>query len=165
MGVVEAMKKIKIVVEKIISGGQTGADRAALDFAIEHGIRHAGWCPKGRIAEDGVIHSRYALGETPSANYVQRTAWNVRDSKGTAVFTIRQTLTGGSKATGEFAAGYGRPWIHLSKEATADPVTALRDFLVQNKVTVLNVAGSRASKEPQVAAFVQDVLSQVFKPA
>lgn len=165
VAVVEAVKEIRTIVEKIISGGQTGSDRAALDFAIAHGIPHAGWCPAGRKAEDGVIHSRYALDETPSANYAQRTAWNVRDSKGTAIFTIRRTLTGGAKTTAEYAAQYGRPWIHLSKAATVDPALALRDFLVRNRVTVLNVGGSRASKEPRVAAFVHDVLSLVFKAA
>jgi len=82
VGAVEVVKETRTIVQEIISGGQTGADRAGLDLAIAHGIRHAGWCPKGRIAEDGVIHSRYALDETPSVNYVQRTAWNVRDSRG-----------------------------------------------------------------------------------
>jgi predicted Rossmann-fold nucleotide-binding protein len=72
----------------IISGGQTGADRAALDFAIEHGIPHGGWCPRGRIAEDGPIPLCYSLRETPSRRYAQRTEWNVRDSHATVVFTI-----------------------------------------------------------------------------
>ena len=76
------------MIEKIISGGQTGADCAALDFAIEHGIPHGGWCPGGRLAEDGPIDARYQLKETPSANYTQRTEWNVRDSDGTVVFSI-----------------------------------------------------------------------------
>ncbi len=75
-------------VPKIMSGGQTGADRAALDFAIGHGIKHGGWCPKGRRAEDGAIDARYQLKETPSANFVQRTEWNTRDSDGTVVFSI-----------------------------------------------------------------------------
>src|SRR5512139_1952957 len=70
------------LVEKIVSGGQTGADRAGLDFAIEHGIPHFGWCPKGRKAEDGSIDWRYDLKETPSSDYPQRTEWNVRDSDG-----------------------------------------------------------------------------------
>ena len=74
------------VIEKIVSGGQTGADRAALDFAIERGISQGGWCPKGRMAEDGPIHARYQLKETPSSGYVQRTEWNVRDGHGTVVF-------------------------------------------------------------------------------
>jgi predicted Rossmann-fold nucleotide-binding protein len=79
---------------KIISGGQTGADRAALDFAIKHGMPHGGWCPQGRIAEDGPIDAKYQLHETPSADYVQRTEWNVRDSDGTVIFSVGKELSG-----------------------------------------------------------------------
>ena len=70
-------------VEKIISGGQTGADRAALDFAILHDIPHGGWCPKGRLAENGVIATRYELQETSTKQYPQRTEKNVQDADGT----------------------------------------------------------------------------------
>src|SRR5436189_4749506 len=94
----------KIMVEKIISGGQTGADRAALDFALAHGLAHGGWCPRGRLAEDGALEERYELRETPDAEYAQRTEWNVRDSDGTVIFSIAAGLTGGSKLTAEFAA-------------------------------------------------------------
>lgn len=80
-------------VARIISGGQTGADRAALDFAIAHDIPHGGWCPSGRLAEDGRIPSRYQLRETPSPDYAQRTEWNVRDSDGTVIFSSEDTLT------------------------------------------------------------------------
>jgi predicted Rossmann-fold nucleotide-binding protein len=83
--------------QKIISGGQTGVDRAALDFAIERDIPHCGWCPKGRKAEDGSLEGRYLLTETPSSSYPQRTEWNVRDSDGSVIFSIAPTLTGGSK--------------------------------------------------------------------
>ena len=79
---------------KIISGGQTGADRAALDFAIDHGIEHGGWCPKGRWAEDGAIAERYPLKETPSADVAQRTEWNARDSDGTLVITEGAPVAG-----------------------------------------------------------------------
>ena len=72
----------------ILSGGQTGADRAALDFAIEFGLAHGGWCPRGRLAEDGPIDERYDLTETPSRRYNQRTEWNIRDSDATVVFSI-----------------------------------------------------------------------------
>ena len=79
------------MIEKIISGGQTGADRAALDWAIASGVPHGGWCPKGRKAEDGPIPSCYTLTESPSANYLQRTEWNARDADGTAVlFFLRK---------------------------------------------------------------------------
>jgi hypothetical protein len=79
-------------IEKIVSGGQTGADRAALDWAIEHDISHSGWCPRGRKAEDGPIDAKYQLQESPSSNYPQRTEWNVRDSDGKArLGAYRQT--------------------------------------------------------------------------
>ena len=149
--------------ERIISGGQTGADRAALDFAITHSIPHGGWCPKGRRAEDGVIPGQYVLQETPSRDYRQRTEWNVRDSDATVIFTIGATLTGGSKLTAEFAARHGKPWLHLPEDAPGDPAGRLHDFLATHAVKVLNVAGSRASKEPDVAKFVEGVLAQAFE--
>src|ERR1022692_3703229 len=96
------------VLQKIVSGGQTGADRAALDFAIEHGIPHGGWCPKGRRSEEGPIDVRYELKETPSTVYLQRTEWNARDSDGTVVFSIGPTLSGGSKKTVSLAQKHAR---------------------------------------------------------
>src|SRR5262245_59379474 len=88
--------RMEQIVERIVSGGQTGADRAALDFAIEHGLNHGGWCPKGRRAEDGPIPVRYLLKETQTNRYVQRNEWNVRDSDGTVIFTLKVSLSGGS---------------------------------------------------------------------
>ena len=153
------------IIEKIVSGGQTGADRAAPDWAIARGIPHGGWCPKGRRAEHGVIEARYELRETPTSNYVQRTEWNVRDSDGTAIFTVGQTLTGGSKKTAELAARHGKPWIHLTKAAGGDSAAALRQFLIGNRIRALNVAGPRASKEPDVGSFVQEVLTRLVTQA
>jgi len=122
---------------KIISGRQTGADRAALDFAIANGIPHGGWCPKGRKAEDGPIDSRYQLEETPSADYAQRTEWNVRDSDGTVVFSIAAALTGGSKKTVELAQRHQKPVLHLSQEAgPASPERALLSFIREIELAV-----------------------------
>jgi len=101
---------------KIVSGGQTGADRAALDFAIAHGIPHGGWCPKGRLAEDGPLAPCYHLTETPTEAYTQRTAWNVREAQGTVVFTIARTLSGGSLRTFMLAEAFKKPVLHLSRE-------------------------------------------------
>ena len=146
-------------VSKIVSGGQTGADRAALDWAMENGIPLGGWCPKGRKAEDGAIPARYALQETPSANYLQRTEWNVRDSDATVIFTMREELSGGSKRTADFAQKHRKPWLHLSAvESVERCVERLVDFITQHSVRTLNVAGSRATKEPSVAEFVRAVL-------
>jgi hypothetical protein len=99
---------------KIVSGGQTGADRAGLDWAIKNGISHGGWCPKGRRSKDGTIPSQYQLQETTSANYLQRTEWNVRDSDGTVIISIGEHLTGGSLKTLEFAIKHRKPHLHLS---------------------------------------------------
>ena len=144
---------------KIISGAQTGADRAALDFGIERGIAHGGWCPHGRKAEDGTIDPRYKLQETPGSGYLQRTGWNVRDSDGTVVFSVAPVLTGGSKKTVELAHKHGKPVIHISRDGgPASPAQALLRFIQDNKIKVLNVAGPRASKEPEVAAFMKTTL-------
>jgi hypothetical protein len=146
----------------IVSGGQTGADRAALDFALEFGLAHGGWCPRGRVAEDGPIDERYELVETPSRRYDQRTRWNVRDSDATVVFTIQREATGGTALTLALAARAGKPYLHLSSEATSaigtDPAEELFAFISQHEVTRLNVAGPRESQEPLVAAFVHSVL-------
>lgn len=148
---------------KIISGGQTGADRAALDWAIKRGIPHGGWCPKGRRAEDGVIDQRYQLVETPSDDYSQRTEWNVRDSDATAVFSIQKELRGGSLLTLELADQYDKPVIHLCQEdEQVDHAQELRLFFERLGISVLNVAGPRASGEPGVYQFVLSVLDQAF---
>ena len=148
---------------KIVSGGQTGADRAALDWAIAHGVPHGGWCPKGRLAEDGSIDARYSLKETPSARYIQRTEWNARDADGTVVFSTGEFLTGGSKRTVELARKHRRPVLHLSKGGGVPAAeVALRRFVEENGIKVLNVAGPRASKEPKVGAFVREVLDKAW---
>ncbi|MEM7015317.1 MAG: putative molybdenum carrier protein [Verrucomicrobiota bacterium] len=147
---------------KIVSGGQTGADRAALDWAIENGVEHGGWCPRGRRAEDGLIDPRYSLDETTSEAYPVRTKWNVRDSDATVIFTIGSQLTGGSKLTAEFAREFTKPWLHISSVATPDPTMALRRFIDENFVQILNVAGPRDSTEPQVAEFVRDTLNDAI---
>jgi len=150
--------------ERIVSGGQTGADRAALDFAIDHGIPHGGWCPKGRLAEDGAIDPHYQLTETPSSCYSQRTRWNVRDSDGTLIFSIAARLQGGSKDTMDLARKLKKPVLHLWRDDALDaPEKALRRFIRDNKILVLNIAGSRGSTEPEVAAFVTQVLKRTFE--
>ena len=151
-------------IDKLVSGGQTGADRAALHFAIDHGIAHGGWCPKGRTAEDGPIDAGYQLKETPSSGYLQRTEWNVRDSDGTVVFSIGRVLAGGSKRTAEFARKHGKPCLHLSEESGDQAPRMLRGFIEQHGIRVLNVAGPRASKEPDVGTFVTVTLNKALLP-
>jgi putative molybdenum carrier protein len=154
------------MVSKIVSGGQTGADRAALDWAIKRGVAHGGWCPKGRKAEDGVIDSRYSLTETPSEVYSQRTEWNVRDSDGTAVFSVGRELRGGSLLTVELAGWYNKPVIHLcAQDEGTNHAQELRAFIEEFGISVLNIAGPRESDEPDVYRFVSRVLDQACADA
>jgi hypothetical protein len=149
------------VLQKIISGGQTGADRAALDFAIAHHIPHGGWCPCKRLAEDGAIGAHYQLNETPDSGYAQRTEWNVRDSDGTVIFSIAATLTGGSGHTAEVARQDRKPCLHLSRDRDGEAAARkLLDFVTRHKIKVLNVAGPRESEEPAVADFAREILEQ-----
>jgi len=147
-------------VQRIVSGGQTGADRAALDTAIALGIRHGGKCPKGRRAEDGPIPNRYRLEETPSPGYLQQNKWNVQESDGTVIFTMGP-LSGGSGRTAEFAEKHGKPWVHIPL-AEVDDLTAAKvliTFINECRARVLNVAGTRGSKEPELYGRVVAVLT------
>ncbi|CAN5167006.1 putative molybdenum carrier protein [soil metagenome] len=147
-----------IWLSKMVSGGQTGADRAALDWAIARGIPHQGWCPAGRRSEDGPLDRRYLLRETPGEGYLERTRWNVRDSDGTVIFTLGPDLAGGSLATWNHARALEKPVTHISRALSGNPAADLDRFLETYGIQVLNVAGPRASGEPGVGAFVHDVL-------
>ena len=105
------------MVKKIISGGQTGADQAALDVAIKLGISHGGWVPKRRITENGVLDDKYQVKEMQTANYNKRTEQNVIDSDGTLIISHGK-LTGGSEYTREIALHYNRPWLHIDLNKT-----------------------------------------------
>jgi len=151
------------MINKIISGGQTGADRAALDTAIKLNIAHAGWCPRGRPAEDGIIDSHYDLTETPTADPAQRTEWNARDSDGTVIFSISPKLNGGSAKTESFARQYEKPCLHLSRERDRQrAIELLSRFLADNKIQILNAAGPRHSEEPGIGEFVSQTLEAVL---
>ena len=145
---------------KIISGGQTGADRAALDFALERGIPIGGWVPRGRLAEDGRIPERYAgLVETESADPAVRTARNVRDSDATLILS-HGPLDGGSLLTHREATRIGKAVLHLDLQAIALDAAAdrLRVWLGEVRPAILNVAGPRASRDPDIAAATGAVL-------
>ena len=146
---------------RIVSGGQTGADQAGLDWAISHGVSHSGWCPRGLRSEDGPIDPVYQLVETPSRNYLERTEWNVRDSDATAIFTLDQDLEGGSRRTADFATRLGKPWIHLRPGVHP---RFLARFLSARAVKTLNVAGKRESSQPGIHEFVMTFLSEALVP-
>ncbi len=150
-------------IEKIISGGQTGADRAALDFAIEHNIPHGGWLPKGRKTEDGTLDLKYHLREMPTSNYSKRTEQNVLDADGTVIVS-HGFLTGGSALTAEFAKKHKKPWIHidLKELAIKEAAKMLDAWLTRHEIKVLNVAGPRARKDPSIYEATLRLLEETF---
>jgi len=152
------------MLKKIISGGQTGADRAALDFAIKHKIPHGGWVPKGRIAEDGPLPAKYKLREMPTTSYQKRTEQNVIDSDGTVILTYG-SLTAGSDYTHKMAVQHQKPWLHLDLDVMPSYEAALSvvDWLKERHIEVLNVAGSRASKDPEIYGDVTEILETAFE--
>jgi hypothetical protein len=145
---------------KIISGGQTGVDRAALDVALELKLPCGGWCPRGRKAEDGVLPAHYPLVETASEIYAERTERNVRDSDGTLVLLAGQP-TGGTKLTIELAARHHKPCLVVEFSNDAAPAI-IQDWIRQNQIQVLNVAGPRESQAPGIYAQACTLLRRVL---
>ena len=146
---------------KIISGGQTGADRAGLDVGLALNIPVGGWCPQGRRAEDGPIPDRYPLTETPEADYDTRTRRNVEDSDGTLILNLGM-LDGGTALTVKLARQMGKPCRVVALEEGIEP-TAFREWLDKNRITVLNVAGPRESKRPGVYDAACRCLESLFR--
>ncbi|MDD5455346.1 MAG: putative molybdenum carrier protein [Candidatus Ratteibacteria bacterium] len=163
--------------KKIVSGAQTGVDRAALDVALKYKIKCGGWCPKGRIAEDGIIPAHYSLKETPSPEYAVRTEWNVRDSDGTLILN-RGKLNGGTAFTVECAKKYKKhflildlPTHHVGCGVSKKDKTGLvsfgynlivRGWIMANDIRVLNVAGPRESKSPGIYKTAKKFLEKVL---
>ena len=145
---------------KIISGGQSGVDRAALDEAIALGLAHGGWCPKGRWAEDGPIDARYGLTETPSADPAERTYWNVRDAAATLILNAGR-LAGGTRLTAELAEASGRPCLMIDL-GEPDAASRIARWLGEADPAVLNVAGPRASEAPGVYQRARAVLGEAL---
>ncbi|MFC6285173.1 putative molybdenum carrier protein [Nocardioides sp. GCM10027113] len=148
---------------RLVSGGQTGADRAALDWAVRHGVPHGGWCPAGGLAEDrpdppGLLDDYPGLRATPTAEYAVRTSWNVRDSDATLLLVPPgHALTGGTAYTRDEAVRLGRP--HLMTDGT-DPEAVL-DWLRDG--LVLNVAGPRESRVPGTYDCTTDLLDALLR--
>ena len=148
----------------IISGGQTGVDRAALDVALELGVPCGGWCPQGRLAEDGIIDSRYPLKELEGGDYIERTWRNVRDSDATLIIYFDQ-LEGGTKLTVEFCNQEHKPMMSIDANAERFSVAVdkVSDFTHREQPLCLNIAGPRASKQPAAYAYTKALLTRYLE--
>jgi Circularly permutated YpsA SLOG family len=144
----------------IFSGGQTGADRAALDWAIANNIPHGGWCPLGRGAEDGELDAKYKLKETPTDVELERTQFNVRDADATVVFTVAPKASGGAQKALSAARKLKKPVLHLHRGILAVG-EKLALFIDKHGVRRLNVAGSRESEEPGIYEWVGDAMEKM----
>jgi len=154
---------------KVISGGQTGVDRAALEVALFLEIPHGGWCPKGRRAEGGPIPMTFDLIETASFNYAVRTEKNVVESDGTLIL-FRKVITRGTGLTVKFAKRHQRPYLCIDlanisdgdEDATAAASQEILDWLTKENINVLNVAGPRESTTPDINSQSHSLLLNTF---
>jgi len=153
------------MLKKIISGGQTGVDRAALDVAMRLGLPHGGWIPKGRLAEDGPLPSDYQLEEMPTEDYAARTEKNVQDSEGTLLIT-RGTPSGGSETTRKMALKHGKQLLHIDLtlgQRASDAASLIASWIEMNRIETLNVAGSRASHDPNIYLDATNILTHLLQ--
>lgn len=158
------MKRHRVLappLERVCSGGQTGVDRGALDAAIEAKLEHGGWCPLGRLAEDGHIPARYRLRETQSPEYRVRTEQNVLDSDGTLIL-YRGRLQGGTRLTRLLAERHGKPLLRVNFARDASP-WAVRAWIQQHTIRTLNVAGPRESSFPGIGDDARRFLLAVIR--
>jgi hypothetical protein len=147
----------------IVSGGQTGVDRGALDAALQAGVACGGWCPADGMAEDGMIDACYGLAPLPQGGYAERTRRNVMDSDATLILYFGE-LEGGTALTAACCEKLGRPLLLIDALAMNPEQAAemARDFVVQHAVQRLNVAGPRASKVPAAHGYASDSVSRLL---
>ena len=144
---------------RIVCGGQTGADRGAMNAALDRGVPLGGWCPEGRKSEDGTIPQFYPLTELPGSDYPQRTLRNVLDSDATCIVRFND-IDAGSKLAAAACRREGKPYTYLdAHELDSDEAArALEQFVVDNGVHVLNVSGPRASTHPAAESWTRAAL-------
>ncbi len=157
----EKKSRTSVHIEKIISGGQTGVDRAALDMALESGIPCGGWCPKGRKSEDGPIDARYPLEETASVKYSVRTEKNVRESDGTLVLTKSGQASAGTALTIRLAQKHKKPCL-VTDPFVGNDLEKVREWIEVSAIGILNVAGPRESEVPGIHDRAFEFLEALF---
>jgi hypothetical protein len=148
------------LIQKIISGGQSGVDRAALEVALDLGLECGGWVPKGRRAEDGIIPDHYPVKETPSRDYEQRTEWNVRDSDGTLILTTSKP-EGGTAYTLEMAQKLDKPFYVVDLLSPRN-LASIQYWIEYEKIKTLNVAGPRESRVPGIRSMAMEFLKDLI---
>jgi hypothetical protein len=149
---------------RIISGGQTGVDRGALDAALDVHFPCGGWCPAERIAEDGAVPARYPLTPLPNGGYRERTLQNVLDSDGTVVI-FTPVLSGGTRLTLDFCREHAKPHVVIDASLQTEAAAAVQvvNFIREHGIRVLNVAGLRASEWPQAHEFAYQTMLEVLQ--
>lgn len=150
-----------MILKKVISGGQTGVDRAALDAALNAGIPIGGWCPKGRRTDDGTLARKYPLIETPLSAYAQRTEWNVRDSDGTLIL-FEGDIFGGTALTLELVRELGRSFFQVDLKRIPECVELIF-WMIEKQIHILNVAGPRERHCPGIYTHAFGFLVSVFQ--
>ncbi len=149
---------------KIISGGQTGVDRAALDAALESGVSVGGWCPKGRKAEDGPIAEKYPLQELPESGYKKRTLKNVQDSDATVIIYF-ESISGGTEKTLLYCLNEKKPYLLIDGSGITEDSASkrIKHFIDENQISLLNVAGPRASTEIRGYEYTKQVITLMLE--
>ncbi|MFH1296117.1 MAG: putative molybdenum carrier protein [Bacteroidota bacterium] len=151
------------LVHQIISGGQTGVDRAALDFALSQKIPCGGYCTAGRIAEDGRIPDHYPLRDTETAEYAERTEKNVQTADGTLII-YTGSMSGGTQFTYLCAKSAGKPLFTCDLDQPI-PVRRFQNWIREKRIHTLNIGGPRESQQPGIYTRTVETLARLFSAA
>ncbi len=152
------------MIRKIVSGGQTGVDQAALDAAIAHGVDYGGWLPVGRRTENGPLPARYRMNVLSFGGYPHRTRRNVLDS-GATLIIANGPLTGGSALTAKIARSEGKPFmfVDLTKFGKKESVVFVNEWLHKNRPEILNIAGPRASSDETIYETAFNLIGELLR--
>jgi hypothetical protein len=147
---------------KIISGGQTGVDQGALDFALDHHFICGGYCPEGRKSELGVIPFKYPVIEIESEEYIDRTRKNVIESDGSLIIKDQDEMGEGTEDTIRFCIQFSKPYLIINADSTLNAGYQFRRWIVENKIKVLNIAGNKQSESTDICGRTYLLLIKLF---